>query len=169
MEFQRIFFFFLIKKMLLLKYCTQYISKFGKLSSIHSTRKVQFIFQSQRKTMPKNVQTAIQLYSFHILVRLCSKAFKLRFSNTWPENSQRYKLNLEKVEKPSHIANIWWIIEKARKFQKNIYFCLIDYTKAFNCFDHQKKKKNKNKKKTVGSSTRDGNTRLPYLSPETPP
>ena len=36
------------------------------------------------------------------------------------------------------IANIWWIIEKARKFQKNIYFCFIDYAKAFDCVDHNK-------------------------------
>ena len=37
-----------------------------------------------------------------------------------------------------HIANIHWIIKKAREFQKNIYFCFIDYTKAFNCVDHNK-------------------------------
>ena len=36
------------------------------------------------------------------------------------------------------IANICCIIEKAREFQKNIYFCFIDYTKAFNCVDHNK-------------------------------
>ena len=36
------------------------------------------------------------------------------------------------------IANIRWIIEKARKFQKNIYFCFIDYAKAFDCVDHHK-------------------------------
>ena len=36
------------------------------------------------------------------------------------------------------IANIHWIIEKARMFQKNIYFCFVDYTKAFNCVDHNK-------------------------------
>ena len=36
------------------------------------------------------------------------------------------------------IANICWIIEKARQFQKNIYFCFIDYTKAFDCVDHNK-------------------------------
>ena len=38
----------------------------------------------------------------------------------------------------NRIANIRWIIEKARKFQKNIYFCFIDYAKAFDCMDHQK-------------------------------
>ena len=36
------------------------------------------------------------------------------------------------------IANICWIIEKAREFQKNIHFCFIDYTKAFDCVDHNK-------------------------------
>ena len=36
------------------------------------------------------------------------------------------------------IANICWIMEKAREFQKNIYFCFIDYVKAFDCVDHNK-------------------------------
>ena len=39
------------------------------------------------------------------------------------------------------IANIRWIIEKAREFQKNIYFCFIDYIKAFDCVDHNKLRK----------------------------
>ena len=38
----------------------------------------------------------------------------------------------------NQIANILWIIEKAREFQKNIYFCFIDYAKAFDCVDHNK-------------------------------
>ena len=38
----------------------------------------------------------------------------------------------------NQIANICWIIKKARKFQKNIYFCFIDYVKAFDCVDHNK-------------------------------
>ena len=48
-------------KMFLLKCCTQYVSKFGKLSSGHRTGKGQFSCQSQRKAMPKNVQTTVQL------------------------------------------------------------------------------------------------------------
>ena len=40
----------------------------------------------------------------------------------------------------NQIANIRWIIEKVREFQKNIYFCFIDYTKAFDCVDHNKLK-----------------------------
>ena len=54
---------------------TQYASKFGKLSSGHRTRKGQFSFQSQRKTIPKNVETTVQLFSFHMLAKLCPKSF----------------------------------------------------------------------------------------------
>ena len=48
------------------------------------------------------------------------------------------KLDLEKSEESDQIANICWIIEKAREFQKNIDFCFIDYAKAFDCVDHSK-------------------------------
>ena len=51
------------------------------------------------------------------------------------------------------IAKIHWIIEKAREFQKNIYFCFIDYAKAFDCVDHNK----------LENSERDGTTRPPDL------
>ena len=59
----------------------------------------------------------------------------------WTENFQIYKLHLEKAEEPEEEpedANILCIIDKARKFQKNIYFYFIDYTKAFDCVDHNK-------------------------------
>ena len=50
-----------------------------------------------------------------------------------------FKLDLEKAEETrDQIANICWIIEKAREFQKDIYFCFIDYAKAFDCVDHHK-------------------------------
>ena len=55
------------------------------------------------------------------------------------------------------IANIFWIIKKAREFQKNIYFC-FDYAKAFDCIDHNK----------LENSERDGNTRPPELPLEKP-
>ena len=51
------------------------------------------------------------------------------------------------------IANICWIIEKARELQKSIYFCFIDYAKVFDCGDHNK----------LENSERDGNTRSPDL------
>ena len=53
-------------------------------------------------------------------------------------NFQMFKLVLGKAEEPEIIANICWIIQKAREFQKNIYFCFIDYAKAFDCVDHNK-------------------------------
>ena len=56
------------------------------------------------------------------------------------------------------IANISWIIKKAREFQKNIYFCFIDYAKALDCVDHNK----------LENSSRDGNTRPPDLPLEKP-
>ena len=50
-----------------------------------------------------------------------------------------FKLDLEKAEKTGdQNANIHWIIEKAREFQRYIYFCFIDYAKAFNCVHHNK-------------------------------
>ena len=51
------------------------------------------------------------------------------------------------------ISNIRWIMEKGREFQKNIYFCFIDYAKAFDCVDHNK----------LENSERDGTTRPPDL------
>ena len=57
----------------------------------------------------------------------------------WTENFQIYKLYLEKAEEPEiKLPNICWIIEKARAFQKNIYFCFTDYTKTFDSVDHNK-------------------------------
>ena len=56
------------------------------------------------------------------------------------------------------IANIHWIIEKAREFQKTICFCFIDYAKAFDCVYHKK----------LENSSKDGNTRPPDLPPEKP-
>ena len=60
---------FQILKMMLLTSCTQYASKFGELSNGHGTGKGQFSFQSQGREMPKNVQTTVQLCSFHMLAR----------------------------------------------------------------------------------------------------
>ena len=85
---------------MLWKGCTKYANKFGKLSSGHRTGKGQFSFQSQRKAMPKNVQTTTQLHSSHMLVKQCSKFSKPGFSNTWTVNFQMFKLVLEKAEEP---------------------------------------------------------------------
>ena len=67
---------------MLLKCCPQSVSRFVKLRSGRG----QFSFQFQRKAMPKNVQTTIQLCSFHMLARFCSKSFRLGLSSTWTKN-----------------------------------------------------------------------------------
>ena len=121
------------------KCCTLYASKFGKLSSSHRTGKGQFSFQSQRKAMPKNAQINAQLYSSHTLAKWCSKFSKSGFNSTWIENFHMFKLVLEQGRGTrDQIASICWITEKAREFQKNIYFWFIDYSKAFDCADHNK-------------------------------
>ena len=68
-----------------------------------------------------------------------------------------YKLDLEKTGIRDQIANIHWIIEKAREVQKK--FCFVDYAKAFDCVDHNK----------LENSERDGNPRPPDLPLEKPP
>ena len=116
--------------------CTQYASKFGKLSSGHRTGKGQFSFQPQRKAMPKNAQTIAQLHSSHTLVKWCSKFSKPGVREPWTSIcSSWFRKGRGTRDK---IASIYWIIEKAREFQKNIYFCFIDYAKAFDCVDHNK-------------------------------
>ena len=70
-------------------------------------------------------------------------------------NFQTFKLDLEKAEEPEiKFPTSRWIIERAREFQKSIYFCFIDYTKSFDCVDHNKLWKTL---KEMG---------IPYLSPE---
>ena len=66
------------------------------------------------------------------------KFFKPGFNSMGTVNFQMFMLVLEKGRTRDEIANICWIIENAREFQKNIYFCFIDYAKAFDCVDHNK-------------------------------
>ena len=117
MEFQLSY--FKSWKMMLWKCCTQYASKFGKLSSGHRTGKGQFSFQSQIKAMPKNAQTTTQLPSSHMLVKYSSKFFKPGFSNTWTVNFLMFKLVLEKAEEPEiklpTSAGSWKKQESSRK------------------------------------------------------
>ena len=123
---------------MLLKCCTQYASKFGKISSGHRTGKGQLSFQSQWKTMPKNVQTTTQLHSSHMLAKQCSKFSKPGFNSTWTKNFQMFKLALEKSEEPEirlpTSAGSWKKQESSRKMSVSV----IDYTKACDCVDHNK-------------------------------
>ena len=117
--------------------CTQYASKFGKLSNGPRTGKGQFSSQSQRKAMPmlevlhnythltcyqsntQNLQARLQQYMNHEL----------------PEIQARFRKGRGARDQ---IANIRWIIKNAREFQENIHFFFATYAKAFDCVDHNK-------------------------------
>ena len=135
------------------KCCTLYASKFGKLSSGHRTGKGQFSFQPQRKVMPKNAQTTTQLHSSHaskVMLKILQARLQQYVKRELPDVQAGFRKGRGIRDQ---IANICWITEKAKEFQKNIYFCFIDYAKAFDCVNHNK----------LENSERDGNTRPPDL------
>ena len=133
-------------------------SKFGKLISGHRTAKCQFSFQSKRKAMQKNAQTTAHLHSSHTS-KIMLKILQARPQQYVNHESSDIQAGFRKGRGTrDQIANIRWIMEKAREFQENIYFCFIDYAKAFDYVDHKKPE----------NSERDGNTRPPDLPLEKP-
>ena len=92
--------------------------------------------------MPKNVQTAPQLHSFHMLAKYYWKFSKLGFKSMWIENSQMFKLDLEKAEEPEIKLPISARSQKKQENSRNKQTiqngCFIDYLKAFDCVDHNK-------------------------------
>ena len=104
--------------------------------------------------------------SNYCTIRLISHASKVMFKILQARVQQYINRELPDVQAGyrkgrqtrDQIASICWILVKAREFQKNIYFCFIDYTKAFDSVDHNK----------LENSLRDGNIRPPYLPPENP-
>ena len=153
MEFQLSY--FKSWKMMLWKCCTQYASKFGKLSSGHRTGKGQFSFRSQRKAMPKNVQNCtISLISHTSEVML--KILEARLQQFMNRELPDVQVGFRKGRGPrNQIANIRWIIDKETGFQKNIYFCLLPMPKPLII--------SIGSQWTVENSERDGNTRPPDL------
>ena len=146
---------------MLWKCCTQYVSKFGKLSSgslLQDWKRSVFI------PIPKK-GNAKECSNYHTVV-LISHASKVMLKLLQARLQQCMNHELPDVQTGfrkgrgtrDHIANICWIIEKAREFQINIYFCFIDYAKAFDCVDHNK----------LENSSREGNTRPPDLPLEKP-
>ena len=131
---------FKILKMMLSKCCAQYVRKFGKPSSGHGTGKGQYSSQFPKRAVLKNVQATGQLHISPMLVRLCSKfcmldSVKHAYVNKeLPDVQAGFRKGRGTRDQ---IANIHWVIEKAREFQKNIY-CFTDYAKAFDCVDHNK-------------------------------
>ena len=114
--------------------------------------------------MPTNLEnaavaTGLEKVSFHSITkeRQCQRMFKLPHNCTHFTYFQMYKLDLEKAEKPEiKLSASTGSQKKQGNSRKNIYFCFIDYTKAFDCVYLN----------NLENSERDGNTRPPYLPPE---
>ena len=89
--------------------------------------------------MPKNVQTTAQLHSSHTLRKVMLKILQARLqqyvNHELPDVQDGFRKGRGTRDQTT---NIHWIIEKAKEFQKNIYFCFTDYAKAFGCVDHNK-------------------------------
>ena len=88
----------------------------------------------------KECSNYLKLLSSHTLAKKCSNFSKPGSNSVWTKNFlPNVQAGFGKGRGPrDQIANILWIIEKAKEFHKNIYFCFIDYVKAFDCVDHNK-------------------------------
>ena len=132
-------------------------SKSGKLSSCHRNGKGQFSFQSQKRGMPKNVQPTAQLHSSHTPAKQCSKSSKSGFNIMWIMNFQMYRLDLEKAEEPEiKFQTSIGSQEKQESFRKASTSALLTMLKPLTVWIT----------KNVENSSRDGNTRPPYLTPD---
>ena len=133
---------FKILKMMLLKCCTQYVDTFGHLenSEVASWNWKKSVFIS----IPKK-HNAKECSNYH-KIALVSHASKVMLKILQARLQQYMNQELLDVQigfqrdrgTRDQTANIHWIIEKTREFQKIIYFCFTDYTKAFHCVDHSK-------------------------------
>ena len=137
MEFQLSY--FKSWKMTLWKCCTQYASKFGKLSSGHRTGKDQFSFQSPKKGNTKEYSNCHTITLISHTIKVILKILQARLQQYVNHEFQLFKLDLEKAEEPGiKLPTSVELSIKLREFQENIYFCLIDYAKDFDCVDHNK-------------------------------
>ena len=106
--------------MMLWKCRTQYVSKFGELSSGHRTGKGQFSFQSQRQSMTKNVQTTAQLHSISHASKVMLKILQARLQKYMNQALADVQAGFRKGRGiRDQIANIHWIIEKTRVLEKH--------------------------------------------------
>ena len=101
----------------------------------------------------RDLAAAATAYASKVMLKILQARLQQNVNRELPDVQAGFRKGRGTREQ---IANIHWIMEKAREFQKNIYFCFIGYAKAFDCVDHNK----------LENSERDGNIRPPYLSLE---
>ena len=116
--------------------------------SFHSSRK-----ERQYQRMFKHHTIALISHASKVMLKILQARLQPYMTHELPDVQAGFRKGRAAGDQ---IASICWIIKKAGEFQKNIYFCFIDYTKAFDCVDHNK----------LENCSRDGNTRPPDLPPE---
>ena len=113
---------------MLQKCCTQYASKFGKLSSGHRTGKRSVFIPIPKKGNPKECSNyctiALTSHASKVMLKILQARLQQYVNHELPDVQADFRKGRGTRDQ---IANIRWIIEKARDFQKNIYFCFIDY------------------------------------------
>ena len=104
----------------------------------HKTGKGRFSFQSQKGNAKEcsNYRTiALIAHASKVIIKILQARLQQYVNRELPDVQAGFRKGRGSRDQ---IANICWIMEKAREFQKNIYFCFIDYAKAFDCVDHNK-------------------------------
>ena len=94
-----------------------------------------------RRAMPKNIRIIIQLCSFHMVVRLCSKSFKQSFNSVWTNQElPDVQAGFRKKQRYQR-SNCQHSLDHGERkgIPENLYFCFIDYAKDFDCVDYNRK------------------------------
>ena len=124
---------------MLWKCCTKYVRKFAKLSSGHKAWKRSVFIPIPKKGNAKecwNYRTiTFILHTGKVTLKILQARLQQYMNQEIPDVQAG---NWKGKGTRDQIANIWWVIEKAREFQKNIYFRFTDYAKAFDCVDQNK-------------------------------
>ena len=144
---------------MLWKCCTQYASKFGKLNRGHKTGKKSVFIPITKKGNAKECSNYYTITFISHARKVMLKIIQARLQQyvNWelPDVPAGFRKGKEMRDQ---IASICWIIGKTREFQENIYYCFIYCAKVFDCMGHNK----------LENSSKVGDTRPPYLSPEKP-
>ena len=142
---------------MLLKCCTQYVSKSGRPSSDHRTGKGQSSSQFPSRVVLKNSRTiALISHASKVMLKILHARLQNYMKHELPDVQAGFRKDRGTRDQ---VANICWIIENSREFLKNTYLCFTDYAIAFDCVDHNK---------LWESTQRYGNTRPSYPSSEKP-
>ena len=123
---------------MLLKCCTLYASKFGKLSSGHSTGKDEFSLESQGRQCQRMLKLPHNCFHFNaskVMLKILQARLPLYTNWELPDVQAGFRKGRRTRDQ---ITSICWIIEKVREFQRNIYSCFIDYAEVFECVGHNK-------------------------------